>query len=71
MEEHGEELQNNGQAAKVARKQMGPELDYSNNNICAVTALIRQCYLSNWLEGSNKDLKKPHTTCLILTNSNG
>lgn len=31
MEERGEELQNNGQAAKVARKQMqiGSELDYS------------------------------------------
>lgn len=30
MEEHGEELQNNGQAAMVARKQrqMGSELDY-------------------------------------------
>lgn len=40
MEEHGEKLQNNGQAAKVAKKQMqiGSELDYSyNNNIHTAT----------------------------------
>lgn len=41
MEEHGEELQNNGQAAKVARKQMqiGSELDhsYNDNNIHTAT----------------------------------
>lgn len=34
MEEHGEELQNNDQAAKAARRQMqiGSELDYSYND---------------------------------------
>lgn len=34
MEEHGEELHNNGQAAEMARKQMqvGSELDYSYND---------------------------------------
>jgi len=43
VQEHGEELQNNGQATKVARKQMrmGPELGYSNNNIHTVTTLIQ------------------------------
>lgn len=40
MEEHCEELQNNGLAAKVARKQMqiGSEWDYSyNKNIHTAT----------------------------------
>lgn len=37
MEEHGEELQNNGQASKVATKQIqiGSELDYSYNDSIA------------------------------------
>lgn len=41
MEEHSEELQNNGQAAEMARKQMqvGSELDcsYNDNNIHTAT----------------------------------